>query len=134
MHIPYGRQNIDQDDIEMVVKTLQSDFLTQGPLVKKFEDKFSDYIGCKYSVAVSNATAGLHLAVLSLGLKPGDRVITTPITFAATANCIRYAQGEVWFADIDPATYLLSYEKTRKLIESKPKGFFKGIISVDFAG
>ncbi|MBQ4820075.1 UDP-4-amino-4,6-dideoxy-N-acetyl-beta-L-altrosamine transaminase [Aquimarina sp. MMG016] len=134
MNIPYGRQNIDQKDIDMVVKTLQSDFLTQGPVVKSFEDKFSEYVGCKYSIAVSNATAGLHLAVLALGLKPGDRVITTPITFAASANCIRYAGGEVWFADIDPDTYLLSFEETRKLIESKPKGFFKGIIPVDFAG
>ncbi|WP_299900400.1 UDP-4-amino-4,6-dideoxy-N-acetyl-beta-L-altrosamine transaminase [uncultured Aquimarina sp.] len=134
MNIPYGRQNIDQDDIDMVVETLQSDFLTQGPVVRSFEGKFSEYVGCKYSVAVSNATAGLHLAVLALGLKPGDRVITTPITFAASANCIRYAGGEVWFADIDPGTYLLSLEKTEELIESKPKGFFKGIIPVDFAG
>ena len=133
-NIPYGRQNIDQDDIDMVVKTLQSDFLTQGPLVRSFENKFSEYVGCKYAVAVSNATAGLHLAVLALGLKPGDRVITTPITFAASANCIRYAGGEVWFADIDPETYLLSLEKTKELIESKPNGFFKGIIPVDFAG
>jgi dTDP-4-amino-4,6-dideoxygalactose transaminase len=85
-------------------------------------------------VAVNNATSGLHLAVLALDLKPGDRVITTPITFAASANCIRYAGAEVWFADIDPDTYLLSLEKTRELIESYPKGFFKGIIPVDFAG
>ena len=133
-NIPYGRQNIEQDDIDMVVKTLQSDFLTQGPVVSTFENKFSEYIGCKYAIAVSNATAGLHLAVLALGLKEGDRVITTPITFAASANCIRYAGGEVWFADIDSDTYLLSLEKTKELIESKPKGFFKGIIPVDFAG
>ncbi len=132
--IPYGRQDIDQNDIDTVVKTLQSDFLTQGPLVKKFENNFSEYVNCKYSVAVSNATAGLHLSILALGVKPGDRVITTPITFAASANCIRYAGGEVWFADIDPDTYLLSLEKTQELIESKPKDFFKGIIPVDFAG
>lgn len=132
--IPYGRQNIEQDDIDAVVETLTADFLTQGPKVKEFEDKFATYIGAKYSVAVNNATSGLHLAVLALGLKPGERVITTPITFAASANCIRYAGGEVWFADIDPDTYLLSFESTKKLIESKPKGFFKGIIPVDFAG
>ncbi len=132
--IPYGRQNIDQEDIDAVVETLTADYLTQGPKVKEFENAFSKYVEAKYAVAVSNATAGLHLAVLALGLKEGDRVITTPISFAATANCIRYAGGEVWFADIDPETYLLSIEKTKKLIESKPKGFFKGIIPVDFAG
>ena len=132
--IPYGRQSIDQDDINAVVSTLQSDYLTQGPKVKEFEDKFAEYVGAKYAVAVNNATSGLHLAVLSLGLKKGERVITTPITFAASANCIRYAGGEVWFADIDESSYLLSLENTRKLIESKPKGFFKGIIPVDFAG
>lgn len=132
--ILYGRQNIEQDDIDAVVKTLTADFLTQGPKVKEFEDKFATYIGAKYAVAVNNATSGLHLAVLALGLKEGERVITTSITFAASANCVRYAGGEVWFADIDPNTYLLSLESTRKLIESKPKGFFKGIIPVDFAG
>jgi len=132
--IPYGRQHIEQDDIDAVVKTLTGDFLTQGPKVKEFEDRFAEYIGVKFAVAVNNATAGLHLAVLALGLKERERVITTPITFAASANCIRYAGGEVWFADIDPDTYLLSIESTKKLIESKPKGFFKGIIPVDFAG
>ena len=132
--IPYGRQNIEQDDIDAVVTTLSQDFLTQGPKVNEFEVQFASYIGSKYAVAVSNATAGLHISVLALGLKPGDRVITTPITFAASANCIRYGGGEVWFADINPDTYLLCIEATRKLIESKPKGFFKGVIPVDFAG
>ena len=132
--IPYGKQNITDDDINAVVKTLKGDFLTQGPKVKEFENKFADYVGAKYAVAVNNATSGLHLAVLALGLKEGERVITTPITFAASANCIRYARGEVWFADIDPDTYLLCLESTKKLIESKPKGFFKGIIPVDFSG
>ncbi|CAA0205070.1 DegT/StrS_aminotransferase family protein [Tenacibaculum maritimum] len=132
--IPYGRQNIQQDDINAVVETLQNDFLTQGPKVKEFEEKFATYVGAKYALAVNNATSGLHLAVLAMGLKEGERVITTPITFAASANCIRFLNGKVWFADIDPDTYLLSLEATRKLIESKPKGFFKGIIPVDFAG
>jgi UDP-4-amino-4,6-dideoxy-N-acetyl-beta-L-altrosamine transaminase len=132
--IPYGRQSITQEDIDAVVKTLSEDFLTQGPKVKEFEDAFANYVGATYAVAVNNATSGLHLAVLALGLKPGDRVITTPITFAASANCVRFAQGEVWFADIDSETYLLSIESVKKLIESKPKGFFKGIIPVDFAG
>lgn len=132
--IPYGRQAINQVDIQAVIETLQADYLTQGPKVAEFEKCFADYVEAKYAVAVSNATAGLHLAVLALGLKKGERVITTPITFAASANCVRYAGGEVWFADIDRDTYVLSLDATRRLIESKPKGFFKGIIPVDFAG
>lgn len=132
--IPYGRQHIEQDDIDGVIKTLTADFLTQGPKVKEFEDKFAEYVGSKYAVAVNNATSGLHLSVLALDLKQGERVITTPITFAASANCVKYVGGEVWFADIDPDSYVLSLESTRRLIESKPRGFFKGIIPVDFAG
>ncbi len=134
MKIPYGRQHISDEDIKAVVETLKSDYLTQGPKVKEFQEEFARYVGAKYAVAVNNATAGLHLSVLALGLKPGERVITTPITFAATANCIRYVGGEVWFADIDPDSYLLDIESVKKLIESKPKGFFKGIIPVDFSG
>jgi UDP-4-amino-4,6-dideoxy-N-acetyl-beta-L-altrosamine transaminase len=132
--IPYGRQNIDQNDIDAVVSTLKSDYLTQGPKVREFESKFAEYVGANYAVAVNNATSGLHLSVLALNLSKGDRVITTPITFAASANCVRYAGGEVWFADIDPNTYLLDINSVKELIESKPKGFFKGIIPVDFAG
>ena len=132
--IPYGRQKISKKDIKEVSKALASDFLTQGPKVREFEEKFAKYVGSKYAVAVNNATSGLHIAVKSLGLKDGERVITTPITFAATANCVRFEKGEVWFADIDKDTYLLSLEATRKLIESNPKGYFKGIIPVDFAG
>ena len=132
--IPYGRQNIDQNDIDAVVSTLQSDYLTQGPKVGEFESKFAEYVGSKYAVAVNNATSGLHLSVLALNLSKGDRVITTPITFAASANCIRYAGAEVWFADIDSNTYLLDINSVEELIESRPKGFFKGIIPVDFAG
>lgn len=132
--IPYGRQSITQDDINSVIETLQSDYLTQGPKVKEFEDKFANYVGSKHAIAVNNATSGLHLSILALELKKGDRVITTPITFAASANCIRYAGGEVWFADINPDTYLLDINSVKKLINSKPKGFFKGIIPVDFAG
>jgi len=133
-YIPYGRQHIDQKDIDAVVSTLQSDYLTQGPKVKEFESKFAKYVGSNYAVAVSNATSGLHLSVLALNLSKGDRVITTPITFVATANCIRYVGAEVWFADIDPNTYLLDVNSVKELIDSKPKGFFKGIIPVDFSG
>ncbi|MDC3257917.1 UDP-4-amino-4,6-dideoxy-N-acetyl-beta-L-altrosamine transaminase [Flavobacteriales bacterium] len=132
--IPYGRQNIDKNDIDAVVSTLKSDFLTQGPKVKEFEENFAEYVGATYAVAINNATAGLHLSVLALGLKKRGRVITTPITFAASANCIRYVGAEVWFADIDPDTYLLDINSVKELIESKPRGFFKGIIPVDFAG
>lgn len=132
--IPYGRQNIEQDDIEAVTRTLHSDFLTQGPTVAEFENKFADYVGARYAVAVSNATAGLHLAASALGLKKGERIITTPITFAASANCALFLQAEVWLADINPDTYLLDIEATRQLLASKPKGFFKGIIPVDLAG
>lgn len=133
-NIPYGRQQIDQDDIDAVVETLQSDFLTQGPQIEKFEEAFAEYIGVKFAVAVSNATAGLHIANMALGVKEGDRVITTPITFAASANASRYCGAEVWFADIDPDTYLLDTNSVKELIESKPKGFFSGIVPVSFAG
>ncbi len=132
--IPYGRQNIDDSDIEAVVSVLKADYLTQGPKISEFEEAFARYVGARYAIAVNNATAGLHLGVIALGLKKGERIITSPITFAASANCARYVGAEVWFADIDPNTYLLSLEKTRELLESKPKGFFKGLIPVDFAG
>jgi UDP-4-amino-4,6-dideoxy-N-acetyl-beta-L-altrosamine transaminase len=132
--IPYGRQHITEEDIQTVVKTLQSDYLTQGPKIQEFEDAFAKYVGCKYAVAVSNGTGALHLCTLALGVKEGDKVITTPITFAASANCIRYCGGEVIFSDIDPETYLLDINKVRSLLESSPKGLYKGIIAVDFAG
>ena len=132
--IPYGRQHIDQEDINAVVETLQSDFLTQGPKIEEFEKTFAKYVDAKYAVAVSNATAGLHIANMALGVREGDRVITTPITFAASANASRYCGAEVWFADIDPDTYLLDINAVRTILESKPKGFFSGIVPVDFAG
>lgn len=132
--IPYGKQHITQQDIDAVVATLTSDFLTQGPKVAEFESKFAAYVGAKYAVAVSNGTAALHLCALALGVKEGTNVITTPITFAASANCVRYCNGNVYFADIDPRTYLIDPQSVQKLIDSKPKGFFSGIIPVDFAG
>jgi UDP-4-amino-4,6-dideoxy-N-acetyl-beta-L-altrosamine transaminase len=132
--IPYGKQNITAEDIQAVVETLQSDFLTQGPRVEEFENKFAQYIGCEYAVAVSNGTAALHLCAMVLGVNAQSNVITSPITFAASANCVRYCGGTVWFADIDPATGLLDIAQVRALLESKPSGFFTGIIPVDFAG
>lgn len=132
--IPYGRQNITEEDINSVVDTLKSDYLTQGPKIEEFEKAFAKYVGSQYSVAVSNGTAALHLCALAMGVKEGDKVITTPITFAASANCIRYCGGEVVFSDIDPDTYLLDIKAVRKLLETAPIGTYSGIIPVDFAG
>jgi UDP-4-amino-4,6-dideoxy-N-acetyl-beta-L-altrosamine transaminase len=132
--IPYGRQHITQADIDAVVETLQSDFLTQGPKVAEFEQKFAAYVGSKYAVAVANGTAALHLCTLALGVNEGSRVITTPITFAASANCVRYCGGQVEFADIDPETGLLDINRVRELLETQSRGYYTGIIPVDFAG
>jgi UDP-4-amino-4,6-dideoxy-N-acetyl-beta-L-altrosamine transaminase len=132
--IPYGRQNITQEDINVVIAALQSDYLTQGPKIIEFEKAFANYVGSTYAVAVANGTAALHLCTLALGVTEGDKVITTPITFAASANCVRYCGGEVVFSDIDPVTYLLDIDKVRTLLEASPKGTYKGIIPVDFAG
>ena len=108
MYIPYGRQSIDDADIEAVVKVLKSDYLTTGPAVAAFEKKVADYVGAKYAVAVSNGTAALHVACLAAGIGAGDEVVTTPITFAASANCVLYCGGTPVFADIDPDTYNIS--------------------------
>lgn len=103
--IPYGRQEISEDDIEAVVGVLQSDFLTQGPQVPLFEQAVAKYVGVKYALATSSATSALHLACLALGLGPGDWLWTTPITFVASANCGLYCGARVDFVDIDPVTY-----------------------------
>jgi UDP-4-amino-4,6-dideoxy-N-acetyl-beta-L-altrosamine transaminase len=132
--IPYGKQNITQDDIEAVVEILKSDFLTQGPKVKEFEESFANYIGAKYAIAVANGTAALHLCSLVLNVNHTTNVITTPITFSASANCVKYCGGNIFFCDIDPQTFLIDIEKLEELIVSKPEGFFDGIIPVDFAG
>lgn len=132
--IPYGRQHITEEDLQAVRETLLSDYLTQGPKIAEFEAKFAEYVGSKYAVAVSNGTAALHLCALALGVEPGQKVITTPITFAASANCVRYCGGEVVFGDIDPETYLLDIKSVRQLLEESPKGTYQGIIPVDFAG
>lgn len=132
--IPYGKQYITQEDIDAVVETLQSDYLTQGPKIAEFEKNFSEYTGSRYAVAVSNGTAALHIAVMAMNLQPGEKVITTPITFAASANCIRYCGGEVVFGDIDPETYLLDITSIEQLLNAAPAGTYKGIIPVDFAG
>ncbi|GAA4349514.1 UDP-4-amino-4,6-dideoxy-N-acetyl-beta-L-altrosami ne transaminase [Hymenobacter saemangeumensis] len=132
--IPYGRQHITEADEAAVLAALRSDFLTQGPAVAAFEKQFAEYIGARYAVAVSNGTAALHLCALALDVLPGQRVITTPLTFSASANCVRYCGGEVHFADIDPATGLIDLNKVRALLDAHPQGHFTGLIPVDFAG
>ncbi len=132
--IPYGRQTITKEDIDAVSVALQSDYLTQGPKIAEFESKFAQYIGSKYAVAVANGTAALHLCTLALGVTEGDKVITTPITFAASANCVKYCGGEVLFSDIDPLTYLIDIESVKNKLLTAPSGTYKGIIVVDFAG
>ena len=132
--IPYGKQYISPEDTEAVVQALHSDFLTQGPKIAEFEKNFAEYIGCKYAVAVSNGTAALHLALLSFGIKAGDRIITTPITFAASANAALYCGAEAFFVDIDKQTYVISVEGVKQLLKKYPKGYFKAIVPVDFAG
>ena len=132
--IPYGKQNITEADILAVTEALKGDFLTQGPKILEFEKAFARYIGSEYAVAVANGTAALHLNAIALNVKEGDKVITTPITFAASANCIRYCGGEVVFSDIDPKTYLLDISKIEALLKAAPVGTYQGIIPVDFAG
>ena len=133
-NIPYGRQEITADDLKAVAEALQSDFLTQGPKVKEFEDRFAEYVGARFAVAVSNGTAALHLCAMALGVNENTKVITTPNTFSASANCVRYCGGEVVFSDIDPVTFTLDPKKVEALLEAHPKGTFQGIIPVDFAG
>ncbi|WP_420386050.1 UDP-4-amino-4,6-dideoxy-N-acetyl-beta-L-altrosamine transaminase [Roseivirga sp.] len=132
--IPYGKQNITEEDIQEVVRVLNSDYLTQGPEIKRFEDLFASYVGAEYAVAVSNGTAALHLCAMAMNVGPGQKIITTPITFAASANCIRYCGGTPVFADIDRNTYLIDINSIRELLESSPRGTYQGIIPVDFAG
>lgn len=132
--IPYGKQFISDEDIAAVTAVLKSDFLTQGPAIAQFEQAFASYVGSAYAVAVSNGTAALHLCCLALEVSAKDTVITTPITFAASANCVRYCGGTVLFADIDPATYLIDLNAVKQLLETQPKGSVKGLIVVDFAG
>lgn len=132
--LPYGRQHITDADVAAVAEALRADFLTQGPRVAEFETQFAAYIGARYAVAVSNGTAALHLCALALGVGPGQRVITTPLTFAASANCVLYCGGEVHFADIDPETGLIDLSQVRRLLKAQPKDYFQGLIPVDFAG
>jgi dTDP-4-amino-4,6-dideoxygalactose transaminase len=118
--IPYGRQEISEEDIKEVQKILRSDFLTQGPTVPKFEKSVANYCGTLYAVAVNSATSALHIACLALDLGPGDCLWTSPNTFVASANCGRYCGADVDFVDIDPKTYNMSVDKlSEKLIKAE---------------
>ncbi|MDK2932830.1 MAG: perosamine synthetase [Clostridiales bacterium] len=128
--IPYGQQWIDEDDVQAVIETLKSDYLTTGPKIKQFEEKLKEVTGAEYAVAIANGTAALHAACFAAGIQEGDEVITSPITFAASANCVLYMGAKPVFADIDPATYNIHPDGIRKNITKKTKA----IIPVHFTG
>lgn len=128
--IPYGRQTIEEDDIQAVVEVLKSDYLTTGPKIAEFEGMVADYVGVKYAVAISNGTSALHAACFAAGIGKGDEVITTPLTFAASANCVFYCGGTPVFADVDPKTYNIDPADIERKITSNTKA----IIAVHLAG
>lgn len=128
--IPYGRQTIEEDDIEEVIRVLRSDWLTTGPEVARFEHALAERVGAQYVVAFSSGTAALHAAYYVAGLREGDELITSPITFAATANAARFLRADVVFADVEARTVNISPEKVREKITSRTKI----IVPVDFAG
>jgi len=130
--IPYGKHHIDEDDIQAVVDILRSSFLTQGPAVEAFENALAEYVGVKYAVAVSSGTAALHLAALAAGVGPRTSVVTSPITFVASANAARYCGGDMLFADIDPETVNMSPDALREVLLKNSN--VKAIIPVHFAG
>lgn len=134
--IPYGRQDITQADIDAVVGVLQSDFLTQGPMVPRFEQSVAQHVGASHALAVNSATSALHIACLALGLGPGDRLWTTPVTFVASANCGLYCGAEVDFVDIDPRTYNLCPKVLeRKLEQAECEGKLpKVVVPVHLCG
>ncbi len=128
--IPYGKQSIDEDDIQAVIDVLRSDWLTTGPKVEEFEKVFAETVGAKYAVAVSSGTAALHTAMFAIRIGPGDEVIVPPMTFAASANCIVYQGGTPIFADVESDTLLINPIAVEKKITQRTKA----IIAVDYAG
>ncbi|KRW62288.1 UDP-4-amino-4,6-dideoxy-N-acetyl-beta-L-altrosamine transaminase [Pseudomonas sp. TTU2014-080ASC] len=134
--IPYGRQDITQTDIDAVVNVLQSDFLTQGPMVPRFEQRVAEHVGAKHALAVNSATSALHIACLALGLGAGDWLWTTPVTFVASANCGLYCGSKVDFVDIDPRTYNLCPQALeRKLLQAEQQGRLpKVLVAVHLCG
>ena len=134
--LSYGRQSIDQSDINSVTEILKGDWLTQGPITEKFENNLKSYFGTKYCCAVSNGTAALHLSGIALEWKEEDIIITSPITFLASANCILYSRATPDFVDIDPISYTINpnqLEEKLKLYQNKGKKV-KAVIGVDYAG
>lgn len=134
--IPYGRQEIDSEDVEAVLKTLRSDWLTQGPTVPKFEQIIGNYCRAKHAIATNSATSALHIACLALGVKKGDIIWTSPISFVASANCALYCGADVDFVDVNPITYNLCPELLeKKLIQAKKSGDLpRVLIPVHLAG
>ncbi len=134
MNISYTKHKVIQEDISTVVQTLESDFITQGPIVKEFEDDFARYIGSKYAISTCNGTAALHLCNLVLKTNSHSKVLTTPITFMASSNSVLYCGGKVEFVDINTDTYLMDVESLKKKLQQNKKGTYSGLILVDFAG
>lgn len=132
--LPYGKQQITEADIREVVRVLQSDYLTGGPEIERFEQAFADYIGAPYAVAVANGSAALHLCAMALGVGPGQIWITTPLTFAATAHCIRLCGGEIELVDVDPSTGQLDLSLLERKISAAPAGTYHGLLPVAYAG
>src|ERR1700684_457203 len=128
--LPYGHQSIGEDDIQSVVDVLRSDWLTTGPKVGEFEEAFANRVGARYAVSFSSGTAALHGAAFAAGLQPGDEAITTPMTFAATANCVLYQGATPVFADVSADTLNLDSEQIEKKISLRTKA----ILTVDYAG
>src|SRR5947207_14236037 len=128
--LPYGRHSVDDDDIQAVVSVLRSGWLTTGPAVATFEQAFAERVGARHAVAVSSGTAALHAAAFAAGIGPGDEVVTTPMTFAATANCVRYLGGTVVFADVRADTLNLDPAEVERRITPRTRA----IITVDYAG
>jgi perosamine synthetase len=128
--LPYGRQSIDDTDIEAVVEVLKSDWLTTGPKIGEFEERFAEWVGARHAVSFSSGTAALHGAAFAAGLGPGDEAVTTPMTFCATANCILYQGATPVFADVSPDTLNLDPEKVAAKLTSRTKAIF----AVDYAG
>ncbi len=130
--IPYGRHHIDEEDVQAVVTLLRTGALTQGPAIDAFEEAVARYVGARYAVAVSSCTAGLHMAAVAAGVGPGTSLITSPITFVASANCAQYAGGEVAFADVDPATVNLSPRSLTDALARHPAT--RAVVPVHFGG
>jgi len=128
--LPYGRQSIGEDDIQAVVDVLRSDWLTTGPKVAEFEESFAAWVGAKHAVSFSSGTAALHGAAFAAGLKPGDEAITTPMTFAATANCVLYQGATPVFADVSTDTLNLDPEQVAARITARTRA----VLPVDYAG